>query len=37
MGDIFMAKFKCYFDRDNDRVGMALAKHAEVDKHADAL
>lgn len=30
LGDIFMTKFKCYFDRDTDQVGIALAKHADA-------
>lgn len=27
VGDAFMQKFKCFFDRDTDRVGISVAKH----------
>lgn len=30
LGDIWMTKFKCYFCRDTDRVGIALAKHVHL-------
>ena len=27
VGDLFMSKYKCFFDRDSDQVGIALAVH----------